>query len=49
MSREKSMVLEEILNQFKAYLLERENSPATYRNIRQIYGLFFRFAMDFQN
>ena len=29
MSREKSMVLEEILNQFKAYLLERENSPAT--------------------
>ena len=49
MSREKSIVLEEILNQFKAYLLERENSPATIQKYLTDIRTFFRFAMDFQN
>ena len=41
MSREKGVVLEEILNQFKAYLLERENSPATIQKYLTDIRTFF--------
>lgn len=47
MSREKSMVLEEILNQFKAYLLERENSPATIQKYLTDIRTFFSFCNGF--
>lgn len=41
------MVLEEILNQFKAYLLERENSPATIQKYLTDIRTFFSFCNGF--
>src|SRR5699024_51323 len=47
MNRENGVILEEKLNQFEAYLLERENSPATIRKYMTDVRSFFSFCNGF--
>lgn len=47
MNRENGVILEEKLNQFEAYLLERENSPATIRKYMTDVRTFFSFCNGF--